>query len=109
LDRGEKRPITIFFANKTPADAVYRDLLDRAERELAIKTVYTFTDPKVVLPPGSVSRLDPEILMREVPDFQERKYYLSGPQGMVHAFQDMLASMGIRRDAITTDYFPGFA
>ena len=38
LDKGERRPITVLYSVRTPQDAVYRDLLDRAERELGIKT-----------------------------------------------------------------------
>ncbi len=109
LDKGEKRPITILYANKTPPDAVYRDLLDRAEQELGIRTVYAFTDADAQQPVGSVRAIDPKVVAREVPDYKDRTFYISGPQGMVTSFKDMLIGIGVARTDIKTDYFPGFA
>ena len=109
LDKGEKRPITILYANKTPADAVYRDTLDRAEHELGIKTVYAYTDPNAPQIVGSVRSIDAQVIAREIPDYKERTFYISGPQGMVSAYKDALLDMGIGRSNIKTDYFPGFA
>ena len=109
LDKGERRPITILYANKTPADPVYRAMLDRAERELGIKTVYAFSEANTSQPIGSIRTIDSRAIAREVPDYQDRTFYISGPQGMVTAFRDMLLRMGISRVRIKTDYFPGFA
>ena len=109
LDVGEKRPITILYANKTPADAVYRELLDRAEVELGIKVVYAFNAADAPQPPGSVRAITPEVIAREVPDHGDRTFYISGPQGMVTSFKDTLLGMGVGRTHIKTDYFPGFA
>ena len=109
LDKGEHRPITILYANKTPQDAVYRDLLDRAEHDLGIKTIYAFNDTSVQLPAGSVRMIDREVIAREVPDYTEKMFYISGPQGMVTSFKDMLLGIGVSRTSIRTDYFPGFA
>lgn len=109
LDIGERRPITILYSNKTPADAVYRDLFDRAERELGIKTVYVYSDANVPQEAGGARRIDAQTIAREIPDFQDRTFYISGPQGMVTSFKTMLRGIGIGRTRIKTDYFPGFA
>jgi ferredoxin-NADP reductase len=109
LDKREKRDVTILYSNRIPADTAYKDIFDRAKAELGIKTVYAFTDKNLVLPPGSLASIDAAAIAQEVPDYEERTFYLSGPQGMVHAFKDMLISMGVGRSNIKTDYFPGFA
>ena len=96
LDAGEKRPIAILYANNAPTDVAYRDLLERAQRELGIGTVYVF------------SELSPELIASEVPDYRERTCYISGPQGMVLSFKRTLRGMGVARRSIRTDYFPGF-
>lgn len=109
LMRKERRSITVFYANKTPEDAVYRETLDRAQREIGAKIVYAFNDPAVRLPQGAVAVIDAATIAREMPDYRERTFYISGPQGMVTSFKDMLRGMGVPRWRIKTDYFPGFA
>lgn len=108
LDTGERRPITVLYSARTPEDAVYRDLLDRAQYELGIKTVYVFNDASA-RQPGAAQTINADTIMREVPDYKERTFYISGPQGMVASFKNMLTSMGVSRTSIRTDYFPGFA
>ena len=109
LDVRQKRDITLFYSNKTPADAVYRDVFDRARQELGIKTVYAFTAKNMPLPPGSIRAIDAAAIAHEVPDYRDRTFYISGPQAMVTAFRSILLEMGVGRAYIKTDYFPGFA
>ena len=49
------------------------------------------------------------MIAEEVPDFAERVFYLSGPQGMVRAYEEILRGMGVPEKQIKTDFFPGFA
>lgn len=109
LDNREKRPITMFYANKTPKDAVYRELFEHARDTLGMKTVYAFDDKSVPPAPGIISKIDPKAIRESVPDYADSTFYISGPQGMVRAFKTMLVGMGVSRRQIKTDYFPGFA
>lgn len=111
LDTKEKRKITLFFANKQPQEIVYKEVFDKAEKEIGIKVVYTLTD-KNNIPmdwTGRIGRIDSVMIQQEVPDYKERYFYLSGPRTMVVAYEEVLKSIGIRNDHIVTDYFPGFA
>lgn len=96
LDRHESRPITMIYANKSNADAVYRDVFDRAQLELGITTIY------------HEGLLTMENIAAYAPDFKDRMFYLSGPHGMVAAFEHLLADLGIPRSHIKVDFFPGF-
>jgi ferredoxin-NADP reductase len=49
------------------------------------------------------------MIMNEVPDFNERTFYISGPRAMVLNFRKVLKDLGISRSRIREDYFPGFA
>jgi ferredoxin-NADP reductase len=110
LDTQEVRPITLFYANKTPADVAYHQMLALAKEKLGIKTVYAFTDPGAVPQelPSAVPAITAGVIKREVPDFAECTFYLSGPHGMVTAFEEILADMDIPKRHIKTDFFPGF-
>ncbi|MDE1925324.1 MAG: RnfABCDGE type electron transport complex subunit D [Patescibacteria group bacterium] len=98
LDIKEARPVTMLYANKTAADIAYKDIFDRAQDELGIKTVY-----------ATGSLIDAKLIAQEVPDYRERTFYISGPHSMVDAFKHTLTGMGVSRFKIKTDFFPGFA
>ncbi len=105
----QRRPITLFYANKTAADVVYKDIFDQAEKELGIKTVYTVTDQRN-LPAGwqgKIGRITPNWIKRYVPDYKSCVFYLSGPIAMVNSFKDALHALGVRPSQIKIDFFPG--
>ena len=94
---------------------VMKPLFDRAQEELGIKTVYALSGSAEGMPQrdgtGTMysGRIDARLIAREVPDFRERTFYLSGPHDMVEAFKKTLLEMGVSRFKIKSDFFPGFA
>jgi len=111
LDTRQRRPITLFYSNKTYDDVVYQDVLDRAYRELGIKTIYAVTDRHSIPPSWNsrVGRISPKTIVKEVPDYQDCLFYISGPNKMVNSYKTLLREMGVRPDHIRVDFFPGFA
>lgn len=109
LDLNEKRNITLLYSNRAASEVAYKDVFDRASVELGIKTVYAVTDPDPALPAwcrqGVVTA---HMIAEEIPDYAERKFYISGPHAMVTAFRKTLREMGVKRRNIKTDFFPGF-
>lgn len=110
IDTKEKRNIVVIFSNKLAEDIVYKDVLDEAERELGIKTIYTVTDKEHEPSSwtGNVGRVDSAMIQSQIPDWKERTYYLSGPHVMVVGFEKTLTEMGIPSSQIKKDFFPGF-
>jgi len=111
LDRKERRPITVFYSNRTAPEIVYADVLEDARKELGVRTVYTLTDANCVPPDwqGETGRVDAEMIAKTVPDYRERTFYLSGPRSLVVGFEEVLRNIGIPKSRIKTDFFPGFA
>ena len=111
IDTKQKRDIVLFYSNRTMADTTYVDLLNQASREIGLKVVCTLTDEKPMpgVWNGKLGMLNGMMIMENVPDFQDRYYYVSGTHGMVNAFDDTLQKMGIPKKHINTDFFPGFA
>ncbi len=110
VDTHERRNIVVIFSNKNASDIVYVDVLTQAQRELGIKVFYTITD-KSKIPAnwnGEVGRVTPDMMRRLVPDYMQRKFYLSGPHQMVTGFEDTLQKMQVGGNQIKTDFFPGF-
>ncbi len=111
IDKNEKRDITLLYSSKTVADIAYKDIFDTAERQLGIKTVYAITEPSQTLTDSQMRKgfIDMQMIMKEIPDFKDRIFYISGPHGMVSVFGKILKDMGVRKNQIKIDFFPGFA
>ncbi len=109
LDLNQKRPITLFYANKDVQDIVYQNVFDRAERELGIRTIYTVTGQSTISTDwmGSIGRINAQLIQRVVPDYKECHFYISGPGSMVSACKKTLRQMNIPASQIKTDFFPG--
>jgi ferredoxin-NADP reductase len=109
IDSKEKRDVVLFYSNKIKSEIAYGNIFDEATR-FGIKTVNTLTDNAVdVLWQGKRGFVTAEMIVAEVPDFKERLFYVSGPHGMVAAFEDALLKIGVPSNQIKVDYFPGFA
>jgi ferredoxin-NADP reductase len=109
-DTGEKRDITMLYSNKTVEDIAYKNIFEEAREKIGIKTLYVVTETKDKtlgqdMYSGSITK---EMIQKEIPDYRERAFYISGPHGMVVAFQKTLSEMGISNSQIKTDFFPGF-
>ncbi len=110
LDNGVPRPIVMLYGANTADELAYAGVFDQAEQELGIRTVYAVAQ-------GAAPErenvhqgfIDAEMIEREVPDYDDRTFYLSGPRAMVLRFQSLLKELGVHRRRIKVDYFPGFA
>ena len=109
MDRKDARSIVLLYSNKTTAEIAYKDVFDRAKRDIGMKTVYALTNEPNPPPGTHAGVIDETLIASEVPDYRERTFYISGPPSMVEAFKDILRTMGVSRFRIKTDYFPGFA
>ncbi|KKT81343.1 MAG: Oxidoreductase FAD/NAD(P)-binding domain protein [Microgenomates group bacterium GW2011_GWC1_44_9] len=109
LDTGQQRWMILFYVNKLEDDIVYKEVFDEG-KAAGLKTVYTLTDIVKVSEKwrGKVGYIDENMIKEEVPDYEDRVYYLSGPNMMVDLYKKLLMDMGIKQSEIKTDYFPGY-
>ncbi|MBA3789054.1 hypothetical protein H0X32_01505 [Patescibacteria group bacterium] len=111
LDTNDRRDITLLYSNNTMSDIAYMPLITQAERELGLVTLPILTnqplgDSKVEGIPSVISE---QLIAKEIPDYQDCLFYLSGPQAMVTAYSDLLSRLKIPKRHVKKDYFPGFA
>jgi ferredoxin-NADP reductase len=112
LLRHEKRNIILLYANKTKEDIAYMDIIAQAERECDMRTVHVLSEEKEFFKDeqhiigGFITE---EMIQKYVPDIVERDVYISGPPQMVARYEDVVKKMGVSREAVVTDFFPGFA
>lgn len=96
-DKKEKRDVTLIYSVKTEDEIAYKDIFEEGEKEFGLKTIYMV---------GNF--LTAESITRDIYNWKERFFYLSGPNAMVENYKKLLLSIGVSRRNIKTDYFPGF-
>jgi len=110
IDTKEKRDIIVLYSNRRLEDIAYKQLFDEAQNKLGIKVLYTLTRPEQAPQNwyGLTGYITPETIYKYIPDFQERTFYVSGPEAFVNSLDDTLKAAGIPRSHIKKDFFPGF-
>jgi ferredoxin-NADP reductase len=108
LDKGENRDISFFYSCKTMGDMAYKNIFDEAKR-VGWKNIYVANQHDGDLDTNCrTGFVTTEMLIKEIPDYKERMFYISGTHGMVTMFEDNLKKLGIPRNQIKVDFFPGF-
>jgi ferredoxin-NADP reductase/Na+-translocating ferredoxin:NAD+ oxidoreductase RnfD subunit len=107
-DTGETRDITLFYGNPSVESIVFKDLFDSVAPTIGLKPVYALTDQTPEGDQYESGIIDADMIKRHAPSYAQAMFFLSGPQPMVESMETMLRGLGIKRDRITTDYFPGY-
>jgi glycine betaine catabolism B len=109
VDNNDQRSAILLYGNNRVNEIAYADVFDKAERELGLRTVYAVAEDAGRPSNMHHGFIDADLIKREMPDYKDRTFYISGPRAMVVRFQKTLAELGISRTKIKTDFFPGFA
>lgn len=96
LDTKQSRDIVLLYGAKSEEELVFNDIFSKAHKQFGMKTVYT------------LERIDEAFIRKEVKDFKERAFYVSGPEPMVEGIEKILAGMRLAAKKIKRDYFPGY-
>lgn len=111
LDTRDMRDVTLLYSASTQDDIAYKDIFEEARRTIGLRTIYALTGRRAVKSDSNtlLSPITKELIMSAVPDFLDRKFYISGTHPMVEAMQDILEDLGVHHHQIKIDFFPGYA
>ncbi len=106
----EKRDMVLLYSNRTAEDIVFKDIFQEAERNNGLRAIYALTEEDKIPSDwrGEKGFINENLINRQIPDFEDRIFYVSGPEPMVKAFEKMLKQMGVASKNIKRDYFPGY-
>lgn len=109
-DTNQKCDGVLFYSAPTDKEFAYKDFFDGAEKKTGIRAVYIITKQQNVPKNwnGKTGYITTDVVKSEVPDYLSRTFYLSGPISMVDSYKTLLKNLGISKNKIVTDYFPGF-
>ncbi len=108
IDTNEKRNIILLYSNYRHEDIVYKELFDMAKNAFGMKTFYFVTDENNGDGNFIHERISAENIKKLIPDFAERYFYISGSNAMVKGVAASLKEIGIAKNHVKNDYFPGF-
>lgn len=108
-EKNVKIPITLYVSYKTPEDILYAEELEAImAKHKNIKVITSITQPKGSDWVGETGRIDKEFLENHITTLSKNTYYVSGPDPMVFATEKNLIDLGVPKDQIQTDGFPGY-
>ena len=109
VDKGESRPVTLLYSERTASEVAYKDVL-AAARQAGINVICTLTDKDASIPPGyRAGMIDADLIRSTAKDLHHTLYYVSGPHLMVNALRRTLLDVGVPEHMIKVDFFPGYA
>jgi glycine betaine catabolism B len=106
---GDKRDAVLFYGNNKADEIAYADVFDKAESEMGLRTIYAVAQGNPTDTNLHHGFIDADLITRELPDYKDRTFYISGPRAMVTRFEKVLKELGVGHRRIKTDFFPGFA
>jgi ferredoxin-NADP reductase/Na+-translocating ferredoxin:NAD+ oxidoreductase RnfD subunit len=107
--RRERRDIVLIYSAISPLDFAYQEEMDAYKDTIGLRIVYLPTDfTEVTGWDGPYGYITDKLVKKEIDDFKNRMWYLSGPSVMVDAYKKLAFSMEVPTTHVKTDYFPGF-
>jgi len=109
IDKKEERDVILLYFVDSIKDIAYVKILNEASN-FGISVKYVLTDINNIPPEwsGEVGFFNNQMIERNIPDFKERIFYISGPHIMVTGVKKILKDSGLKNNQIKSDFFPGF-
>lgn len=109
VDKNLGSDIVLVYSNRSLKDVVFKEDFDALMKSYsALRVAHVLSE----IEPGfkcSVGRINAEVIKHEIPDYQERKFYLCGPPLMVEAMRLLLVEeLGVAQKMIVTENFQGY-
>ena len=106
-DRGDKRPILLFYCNREFETATFKDEMKDLESKLKLKTIYTIEKPPQGWE-GESGFLNKDILNRHIPEEwleDGTDIFLCGPTPMMNAVESELLKIGYAQQRIHSERY----
>ncbi|MGE5279374.1 MAG: ferredoxin--NADP reductase [Deltaproteobacteria bacterium] len=109
-DRGLDADLVLLYSGRTADQLIFRHEFDEMARlHTNLRVVYTLTQCAGPIEGCRVGYIDEQMVVKEIPDFAQRVFYLCGPPAMVDAMRSLLVKkLSLPADKIMTEDFTGY-
>lgn len=111
LDTNDKRNLVLLYGAGQWKDVAYAPVFEEAHSRLGMRIIYALSNqPQAERVPYAYqqTRITEDLMRREMPDYQERVFFISGTHPMVSDVTQTLRKLGVPGHHIKTDFFPGY-
>ena len=105
--RGDRRPVTLFYANKTLEGATFFEEIEQMVSKMPLKLVHVVEAPPEPWK-GETGFVTADVLRRHLPDdlaANPREFFICGPAPMMNAVERALERLGIPAGDIHSERF----
>ena len=104
-DRGDVRPVILFYADRDSEALIHRAELTRMTREMSLTLVLVLETPPDAWT-GERGRIDANLLRRYLPvQFKRYQYFMCGPAAMMDAVEGHLAALHVPQTRVHAERF----
>jgi predicted ferric reductase len=104
-DRGDVRPVILFYGARNREAVVYHDELEALRQQMSLQIVWVFERPEADWT-GERGYIDAALLKRHLPpQFKRYQYFMCGPTPMMDAVEEHLAAIGVPRARVHSERF----
>jgi predicted ferric reductase len=105
LERGDVRPVILFYASGNEESLTFREQLDALQSQINLEVVYVLANPGPGWN-GETGYVTAEVLKRHLPkQFRRMQYFVCGPPVMMDAMEKILPEIGVPAEQIHTERF----
>lgn len=110
LDSNVDRKIHLIYSNRTPSDICFIEELNQAEQKLKqFSLEMTLTDRVPDDWTGKRGLITDQMIRATTDQIDRTHFYISGPEPMVESIGLRLKSLGVTKNLIHQDWFPGYS
>ncbi len=100
--------ITLLYGNRTEQDIAFRKELEEMQaKNRNLRVMFTLDEAGDGWT-GLRGRIDAAMIMREMPDYLGRVYYICGPPGMLQVMETLLVELRIPQSQVKKESFTGY-
>lgn len=107
IDSGKHADIIMLYAASQADELAYMDVFREAAR-YGVNCIPIVTAPGDTTAWAMHTSINEQLIRTAIPDFAERRFYVSGPNTMVDTSKKLLQTLGVKRHMIATDHFSGY-
>ena len=109
IDKNMGTDMILIYGNRTTGDIAFKedfDIMQKGYPKLRVVHVISGDDPKWK---GRKGRIDSKIVKEEIPDYNQRRFYICGPPAMVDAMRKILTDeLALSDKSIIIENFTGY-
>ncbi len=109
VDKNLGIDMVLVYSNRSVRDIVFKDDFDAMSKSHpSLRVAHVLCETEVGFK-CTVGLINSGVIRNEIPDYQERKFYLCGPPQMVEAMRKLLVEgLGLGDNKIITENFQGY-